>query len=294
MAAGFAGSVVIGVIMGLVSFLKIPKMKITLNEDNLEVEKGSAKGTYLLEDFIGCRKQVNMSGRRYKTTFSLVFEDEDGEELFIDCLGFNYYKILGLADAIRVRIHDSSEDNVDTLSNDRYEGAEGESEELLSIGKLYLFLIIAFLIGLGFAGFVVYRRGFPSAIPFVICAGTIAVIMIVLIIKLIKISYTDTEQEVKEIALDSFGIKVNDRTYDYVKIKDIYITPPYLTRFDDDDARSLVIGDSGSEKPVVYTVGRRPKEYDPSGEYTKLYNSIKAVCDSKGIRMELYRMPEKT
>ena len=123
LAVGFIIAVVFGAVSGLMAFIKIPKMKITLNESDIEVVRGSAKGTYRFEDFIGCRKQTVSNGRSSKTVYSLVFEDEDGEELFIDCLGFDYYDIQGIADAISTGIHDGSEDVTATqlTTQDSYE-----------------------------------------------------------------------------------------------------------------------------------------------------------------------------
>jgi len=290
--AGLIIAVIIGAILGLVAMIKIPKMKITLNESDIEVVRKSAKGTYLFEDFIGFRKQIVSSGRSSKTMYSLVFEDEDGEELFIDCLGFNYYDVLGIADAIRTRMHDSSEDVKDTLSDDRFTCAAdmSDTESEFKFSKLLALLLLA---GLGIIGFFIYRNGFTKSIPLVISAGTLVVIAIALMIMFSRLSKRDAERSVKEIVLDPYELKVNEKAWDYGKIRKLYITPPYLTRVDGEDARELVITGSDSDKPVVFTFDKRPKEYNHSDEYTKLYNSLTDLCGSKGITVDLFRMPGK-
>lgn len=292
LAVGFIIALVFGAVSGLMAVIKMPKMKITLNESDIEVVRGSAKGIYRFEDFIECRKQTVSSGRSSKTVYSLVFEDEDGEELFIDCLGFDYYDILGIADMIRTSMHDGSEDVKDTLHDDRFTAAPDMPDEM-SETKFKGFLAIGLIAGLGITGFFVYRKGFPDAIPLIINAGLMVLIAICMMIMLKHLSKGDEERSVKEIVLDPYELKVNEKTWSYGKIRKIYITPPYLTRVDSDDSRDLAITGSDSEEPVVFNVDKRPDEYDPSDEYTKLYNSIIDLCGSKGITVDLFRFAEK-
>ena len=118
-------------------------------------------------------------------------------------------------------------------------------------------------------------------------------IAICMMIMLKHLSKGDEERSVKEIVLDPYELKVNEKTWSYGKIRKIYITPPYLTRVDSADSRDLVIFDRDSKDPVVFNVDKRPDEYDPSDEYTKLYNSIIDLCGSKGITVDLSRFAEK-
>ena len=292
LAAGFMIAVIIGGVSGLVAVIKMPAMKITLNESDIEVVRGKARGTYLFEDFTGCRKQTVSSGRSIKTVYSLVFENEDGEELFIDCLGFDYYDVLGIADAISTSNHDDSEDVKDTLSGDRFTDTP-ETSDQFPVSKMIGFLVLAILIGIGTSVYIVYRRGFPGAIPFLIDVCIMAVVAVIFMIKLLQMSKRNSERGVREVVLDTYELKVNEKTWEYGKISKIYITPPYLTRVDEEDPRELIITGNDPEETAVFTVGKRPGEYDPSDEYTKLYNSITDLCGSKGIKTDLFHMPKK-
>ena len=292
LAAGFIIALVFGAVSGLMAVIKIPKMKITLNESDIEVVRGRDKGTFRFEDFIDCRKQTVSNGRTSKTVYSLVFENEDGKELFIDCLGFDYYDILGITDAIRTGIHDGSEDVKDTLSDDRFTVTSDMSEQLATV-KLSRLLVLGLLAGFGVTGFLAYRKGFPAAIPLIINAGIMAVMVIILLILFRQMTKRDEERSVKEIVLDPYELKVNEKTWSYGKIRNIYITPPYLTSVDEEDPRELIITGVDSEKPDMFTVDKRPQKYDPSDDYTKLYNSVVALCGSKGIKVDLFHMPEK-
>lgn len=94
------------------------------------------------------------------------------------------------------------------------------------------------------------------------------------------------------MSFSSSDLKINDDVWNYNKIQSIYITQPYLTAIDNDDARVLEINGYESPNPILYILETRPKSYDSSDNYTKLYNRIISLCKSNEIRIEPLWMPK--
>ena len=289
-------SLIAGACAGLHAAFKIPKMKITLSDEEVDVIKGTAKGTYLIGDLVDCRQQTVNSGRKTRIIFSLVFQGED-DILFIDCEGFSYYEFLNLADAVRIRKHaltgTDNEGNGELLSGDRFNGSY-ENEYTPPLNKSFFkFAIIMFLIIILADGILIYSSGFTVLtimLTVFICIGVAGTF----ILYLMNLRGPDKNKDmtVKTLVLDSFDLKVNDLSWNYGGIEKIYITPPYLTAFYEEDTRNLKVFVNGSAKPVDFVVEKRPQKYDPSDEYTRLYNSLLKLCGQKGIAVGQLYVPE--
>lgn len=88
--------------------------------------------------------------------------------------------------------------------------------------------------------------------------------------------------------IDTFELKVNDDTRDYKKIKTIYMTAPYLKAVDGGH-RMLKLKTADAPKPLEYTVMKRPeKTILNDDEYSRLYNSIRKMCEVQGIKFDPY------
>ena len=290
-------SLIAGACIGLRAAFKIPKMKITLSDEEVDVIRGTARGTYLIEDLVDCKKQTINSARRPRIFFSLVFQGED-DILFIDCEGFSYYEFLNLADAVRIRKHaltgNDNDGSEEMLSGDRFNGSY-EPEDTSALNKSFFkFAAIMFLVMALADGIMIFNSGFTVLTIMMTAAIGIGLPGTVIFYFLNKRG-TDNSRDmtVKTLILDSFDLKVNDLSWNYCGIGKIYITPPYLTAFDEDDTRNLKVFVNGSEKPVDFVVEKRPEKYDPSDEYTRLYNSILKLCGQKGITVDRLCVPEK-
>ena len=73
---------------------------------------------------------------------------------------------------------------------------------------------------------------------------------------------------IKSLQIGLIDLKVNDDTWVINNIRDLYITPPFLTK---------VAG--GQQKP---------KTYNANDPYIKLYKSIVDMCESHGIHMSVF------
>ena len=68
----------IGLAAGLHSAVRIKKMRITINDEGIDVIKGKAHGFYPLDTFLRCQRETTPAGRSVKVVKSLVFDGEDG------------------------------------------------------------------------------------------------------------------------------------------------------------------------------------------------------------------------
>lgn len=290
-----AVSLVFGSCFGLFSAHKISKMKITLRDNGIDVVKGTAQGFYLLEDFVECQLNEVRRARTVKVIQSLVFNGEE-ELLFIDCDGFSYDEFLQIADAIRVRKHivfdKAKNENSELLSDDHYLGSYKYEDARKLFPAVYI-LAASLLLLCGVTAFLMYSKGLTPLTILLIVGACVTLIAIVGLFFFIR-NYSEKIQKsvVKEVSFDSFSFKVNDDVWNYSKIQSIYITQPYLTSIGDVDTRVLEIKGYESSEPTGYIVEKRPKSYASSDAYTKLYNSIIGLSESKGIRVEPLRMPK--
>lgn len=283
-------SVIVGAGVGISSAVKMPKMKITISDKEIDVVKGTAHGVYALEDFIECKKQTISNGRKIKFLMSLVFKGED-DILFIDCEGYSYYVFLHMADELTIRkkallIDDRTDDKV-FLTDDCYSGSFNYSDK----GPSKYFFVVAFILMIVIAGasfFFVLDSGFTPLTINLAISSLLGFVYLIGFIIFIKVGQKTLQKGVAEkITLDSFDLRINSLSWSYSDIQKMYITPPYLPALDEEtDTRNIEFVISGSGKPIKYVIEKRPKQYDSNDEYTKLYNSIVKLCEQKGIVVE--------
>jgi hypothetical protein len=290
-----AVSLIFGAFLGLYSAHKISKMKITLSDNGIDVVKGATQGFYLLEDFVECQINTVSGARTVKVIQSLVFSGEEGL-LFIDCYGFSYEEFLQIADAIRVRRHlrfdKEKDENSELLSDDHYFGSYEDDNERTLLNAVYFFAVLL-LPMCGLIAYLMYSKGLtPLNVLLIILISAFLIAIVSAFFFIRDISKKTQKSIAKNLSFDSFDIKVNDDVWSYSKIQSIYITQPYLTAIGKDDARVLQIKCFDSSEPTDYIVEKRPKSYTSSDAYTKLYNSIIGLSESKGIRVEPLRMPK--
>lgn len=288
-------SLVFGACFGLFSAHNISKMKIAFGDNGIYVVKGTAQRFYLLEDFVECQRNTVSRGTTVKVMQSLVFNGEE-EPLFIDCDGFSNDEFLQIADAIRVRKHiildREISENKEFLSDNHYLGSYKNDEARKLIAAVYI-LAASFLPLSGVAAYLAYSKGNTQLAGSLIVIASTGTIVITGLLIWFRISIAKIKKSiVKELSFDSSELKVNDEVWNYSKIQSIYITQPYLTTIGKDDTRVLEIKGYDSPKPIGYIVENRPKNYDSSDDYTKLYNSVIGLCESKEIRVEPLRMPK--
>lgn len=281
-------SVIIGAGVGVSSALKMPKMKITISDKEIDVVKGTAHGIYAIEDYIECKKQIIRSGRRSKVMLSLLFKGED-DILFIDCEGFSYNVFLRMADELTIRkkallVEDMTDDKV-LLADDCYTGSfkyKGLSKTFFIVAFILMMIVI------GACFFFVLDSGFtPTTISLTI-TSLLGFVYLIGFYIFIKVGKKTLQKGVAErITLDSFDLRINSLRWSYSDIKKMHITPPFLLALDEEtDARIIEFVTSSSVKPIKYVIEKRPKLYDSNDEYTKLYNSIVKLCEQKGITVE--------
>ena len=290
-----AGSLVLGAIGGLISASKIFKMKIILSDNKIEVVKGAAQGSYLLEDFVECKMNEVSGGKTAKDIQSLIFNGEE-ELLFIDCNDFSYYEFLQIADAIRVRKHiifnKEKAENRELLPAEHYLGINLYDNARKVPTAVYILAALFFPV-CGAVAYFAYSNVHTQLTRFLFVGACVGTIVIAGLIVFDRIYFKKNEKRiVKEMSFSSSDLKINDDVWNYNKIQSIYITQPYLTAIDNNDARVLEINGYESPNPILYILETRPKSYDSSDNYTKLYNRIISLCKSNEIRIEPLWMPK--
>ena len=285
--------VVIGLILGIISAIRFKKMVITVNDKGVDVIKGRTHGFYELKDYVGGQRKTVMRGRSFKVIRSLVFNDEEFETLYIDCDGFSEKKFLWLADAISIRKHmvlDEETDGLkDLLDNDMFEGKYTFKTDKSIVFLCVFFCVPVILIWLVEAYFL-FAFGFSLHTGMLGIGSFIATISLMFVIGTIVVSVKRNKARViRNLSVNTTGLKINDDVWEYNRIKSVYVTPPYLTKIGEEH-REIEIRSRDTDKIKTYYVEKRPEEQNPSDEYCKLYNSITVLCESKGIKMEMLSM----
>lgn len=289
LALGFA----IGLILGTISAIRFKKMIITVNDKGVDVIKGRTHGFYELKDYVGGQCKTVMRGRSFKVIRSLVFNDEEFDTLYIDCDGFSEKKFLWLADAVSIRKHIVLDEEKDVLEeqldDDRFEGKYSFKTD-----KSIVFLCVFFCFPVILIWFVEVYFLFTAGISLLtgmlgICS-VIATLSSMFVISASVVSVKRNKARViRNLSVNATGLQINDDVWEYDRIKSVYATPPYLTRVGEEH-REIEIRYRDTDKIKTYLVEKRPEEQNPSDEYRRLYNSLTVLCESKGIKMEMFSM----
>lgn len=279
----------IGLLAGLYSAVKIKKMRITINDEGIDVIKGKSHGFYPLETFIKCQRETQSAGRSVKVVKSLVFGGEEGL-LYIDCDGFSDSEFLRMSDAISIRKHDVSvcdEDSDEQLSDGRYVGTY-ELAFPSALLKLSGFFGVAILFVWGAAIYLISKSGLDRSMIILlglITFGTLSTI--VLFLSLFLYYKKQGNNVIKSLQIGLIELKVNDDTWIINNIRDLYITPPFLTEVAGDH-RVLVIKVRDSSQVKKYIIEQKPKTYNANDPYIQLYKSIVDMCESHGIHINVF------
>lgn len=92
---------------------------------------------------------------------------------------------------------------------------------------------------------------------------------------------------IKTLQIGLIDLKVNDDTWVINNIRDLYITPPFLTDLAGGH-RVLVIKVRDSSQVKKYIIEQKPKTYNANDPYIKLYKSIVDMCESHGIHINVF------
>ncbi len=279
----------IGLAAGLHSAVRIKKMRITINDEGIDVIKGKAHGFYPLDAFLRCQRETQSAGRSVKVVKSLVFDGDEGL-LFIDCDGFSDSEFLRMSDAISIRKHDVSEcdeDSDEQLSDGRYVGTY-ELAFPSALLRLSGFFGVAILFAWGAAIYLISKAGLDRSMIILLGLITFGTISAVVLFLSLSLYYKKQGKNViKTLQIGLIDLKVNDDTWVINNIRDLYITPPFLTDLAGDH-RVLVIKVRDSSQVKKYIIESQPKTYNTNDPYIKLYKSIVDMCESHGIHMNVF------
>ena len=279
----------IGLAAGLHSAVRIKKMRITINDEGIDVIKGKAHGFYPLDTFLRCQRETQSAGRSVKVVKSLVFDGDEGL-LFIDCDGFSDSEFLRMSDAISIRKHDVSEcdeDSDEQLSDGRYVGTY-ELAFPSALLRLSGFFGVAILLVWGAAIYLISKSGLDRSMIILLGLITFGTISAVVLFLSLSLYYKKQGKNViKTLQIGLIDLKVNDDTWVINNIRDLYITPPFLTDLAGDH-RVLVIKVRDSSQVKKYIIEPKPKTYNANDPYIKLYKSIVDMCESHGIHMNVF------
>ena len=279
----------IGLAAGLHSAVRIKKMRITINDEGIDVIKGKAHGFYPLDTFLRCQRETQSAGRSVKVVKSLVFDGDEGL-LFIDCDGFSDSEFLRMSDAISIRKHDVSEcdeDSDEQLSDGHYVGTYDLVFPSVIL-KLSGFFGVAILLVWGAAIYLISKSGLDRSMIVLLGFITFGTISAVVLFLSLSLYYKKQGKNViKTLQIGLIDLKVNDDTWVINNIRDLYITPPFLTDLAGDH-RVLVIKVRDSSQVKKYIIEPKPKTYNANDPYIKLYKSIVDMCESHGIHMNVF------
>lgn len=279
----------IGLAAGLHSAVRIKKMRITINDEGIDVIKGKAHGFYPLDTFLRCQRETQSAGRSVKVVKSLVF-DGDEDLLFIDCDGFSDSEFLRMSDAISIRKHDVSvcdEDSDEQLSDGRYVGTY-ELAFPSALLRLSGFFGVAILLVWGAAIYLISKSGLDRSMIILLGLITFGTISAVVLFLSLSLYYKKLGKNViKTLQIGLIDLKLNDDTWVINNIRDLYITPPFLTDLAGDH-RVLVIKVRDSSQVKKYIIEPKPKTYNANDPYNVLYKSIVDMCESHGIHMNVF------
>lgn len=279
----------IGLAAGLHSAVRIKKMRITINDEGIDVIKGKAHGFYPLDTFLRCQRETQSAGRSVKVVKSLVFDGDEGL-LYIDCDGFSDSEFLRMSDAISIRKHDVSEcdeDSDEQLSDGRYVGTY-ELAFPSALLRLSGFFGVAILFAWGAAIYLISKSGLDRSMIILLGLITFGTISAVVLFLSLSLYYKKQGKNViKTLQIGLIDLKVNDDTWVINNIRDLYITPPFLTDLAGDH-RVLVIKVRDSSQVKKYIIEPKPKTYNANDPYIKLYKSIVDMCESHGIHMNVF------
>lgn len=279
----------IGLAAGLHSAVRIKKMRITINDEGIDVIKGKAHGFYPLDTFLRCQRETQSAGRSVKVVKSLVFDGDEGL-LFVDCDGFSDSEFLRMSDAISIRKHDVSEcdeDSDEQLSDGRYVGTY-ELAFPSALLRLSGFFGIAILLVWGAAIYLISKSGLDRSMIILLGLITFGTISAVVLFLSLSLYYKKQGKNViKTLQIGLIDLKVNDDTWVINNIRDLYITPPFLTDLAGDH-RVLVIKVKDSSQVKKYIIESKPKTYNANDPYNVLYKSIVDMCESHGIHINVF------
>ena len=279
----------IGLAAGLHSAVRIKKMRITINDEGIDVIKGKAHGFYPLDTFLRCQRETQSAGRGVKVVKSLVFDGDEGL-LFIDCDGFSDSEFLRMSDAISIRKHDVSkcdEDSDEQLSDGHYVGTYDLVFPSVIL-KLFGFCGVSILFAWGAAIYLISKVGLIRSMIVLLGFITFGTISAVVLFLSLSLYYKKQGKNViKTLQIGLIDLKVNDDTWVINNIRDLYITPPFLTDLAGDH-RVLVIKVRDSSQVKKYIIEPKPKTYNANDPYNVLYKSIVDMCESHGIHMNVF------
>lgn len=280
---------ILGTALTVYNIVKTPKMTVTVSDDEVDVVKGKAHGTYPIEDFVRGQRDVRAAGRSTKVVFVLVFEGEE-DYLYIDLPGFTYENFRRMTDAIGVKKHelqtDAAEDSKETLNGDIYKG-EYTYRSPIKFTPIIIFFAAVILFLWGAVIYLVSKSNDHSLgyLCVFLVIGTISAIGLFVSFPMVDRKIDSTV--IKVLSIGTFELKVNEDVINLSDIERVYITQPYLTEIAYDQ-RKLIVTLKNSAGAKRYIVGDRPKTYSSDDEYIKLYNSIINLCNSQGIPVDMY------
>ncbi len=275
----------IGMMIGLSSAVKMKKMRIVVNDNGIEVTKGKAHALYTYDDFVRCQQE-----RRTEKVINSLVINGDGELLYVDCEGFSNREFLRIADAIRIRKHEMSEvydGRQDLLPNGNYSGSyELRFPKVLMYGNMFLVVMTLLMWGLVFI--MLLLTGLSVTVRLIIILASLSTVLTLSYLTLLYVHHRKQKKSViKELQIDQSNLVVNDDILNFDEIRNVYITPPYLIKVVSEN-RVLKIRKKGESRYKSYIVEKRPATIESTDTYYQLYNRLVDACERHGISISMF------
>ncbi|MBO4242160.1 MAG: hypothetical protein J5883_02660, partial [Clostridiales bacterium] len=231
----------LGIVIGTVNAVRMRPVKIIVRDDQIDVTRGKAHGTYSLEDFIRCSRSVRNNGRSgNKVIRDIVIRGDDGEELYIECDGFTDSEFAKMSDDLtklkRSTVQQSEELSEDIevgkrplLENGRFAG--DYEFKLKGINGVLIFFCCSFALLLAVEVLLLFYGKSNALAIKLLLFSIIPLIALLALIYLLKIYIPRSYQKmtVKSLEIGSFDLVINDESIPFSKIQKIEIDDPYLT-----------------------------------------------------------------
>ena len=279
----------IGLISAVVLFVGIPYVRVVVSDTTFTIKRAFKEVSYLIGEYQGPDGIREISPGRYGggdwITIRWWVFCKDGYLKKVKATGLSPDEFIRISDAIRVRQYKMlSDPPVEEGQTDgRYKGLYPRADlrpPFLFVAIMVIALILMVLVLL------LSNPQFSKAEKMFmigLCIFIPVASAILSVIKMISEKKADFRR-VKVLKVDLQFLSINDEYYEVPKIRELYMTHPYLR--DLPGVRSLVFRYGDEMKFVRYILEPRPQcPIRHDRYYQSIYNTVLSICKYRGVKV---------
>lgn len=278
-----------GLISAVVSFVGIPYVRVVVSDTTFTIKRAFKEESYLIGDYQGPDGIREISPGRYGggdwITIRWWVFCKDGYLKKVKATGLSPDEFIRISDAIRVRQYKMLSDPPveEGRTDGRYKGLYHRTD----LRPFFLFVaIMAIALILMVLVLLLSNPQFSKAEKIAmigLCIFIPVASAILSVIKMISEKKADLRR-VKVLKVDRQFLSINDEYYEVPKIRELYMTHPYLR--DLPGVRCLVFRYGDEKKYVRYILEPRPQcPIRHDRYYQSIYNTVLAICKYRGVKV---------